>query len=447
MKLSIDHLFKSLYDYFDSLPDQRSDSGNLKYALGDCLMACFAIFSLKSSSLLQFRKHLSVRRSNLKRIFNIGAIPEDTAMRQTVDDVDFSLLQAVFVWLIAKLRITGLLNKKHRVKFSNTNSYHLVSVDGTGHYCSSKKSCPHCLVKKHRSGKHSYYHQCLAGVIVHPYQKTVFPAAVEPIIKQDGKTKNDCEQNSFKRILPHLFKTLCNESVIVLLDGLYQNGPCIKAITQLREGKEKWSYIIVCKEQNFVQLQVEKLRRTNQLKQRSWTIQRKGKTVTCIFRYTTGLILNGQHQDIHTNYGEFEEINATGRVIYKCAWITDLPIGEMTTEDCQLFVASARARWKVENETFNTLKNQGYHFEHNFGHGKKHLATNFGLMTFLAFAIDQIAQLADEVFQQTLIHCDNNKKFMWNRVRAVFDTAPAQSMHAIYRFIWKNKLIDMPLLI
>ena len=30
-----------------------------------------------------------------------------------------------------------------------------------------------------------------------------------------------------------------------------------------------------------------------------------------------------------------------------------------------------RARWKIENETFNTLKNQGYHFEHNYGHGKK----------------------------------------------------------------------------
>ena len=37
----------------------------------------------------------------------------------------------------------------------------------------------------------------------------------------------------------------------------------------------------------------------------------------------------------------------------------------------------ARARWKIENETFNTLKNQGYHFEHNFGHGYRHLSTVF----------------------------------------------------------------------
>ena len=31
----------------------------------------------------------------------------------------------------------------------------------------------------------------------------------------------------------------------------------------------------------------------------------------------------------------------------------------------------------VENETFNTLKNQGYQLEHNFGHGTKNLSTVF----------------------------------------------------------------------
>ena len=36
-------------------------------------------------------------------------------------------------------------------------------------------------------------------------------------------------------------------------------------------------------------------------------------------------------------------------------------------------------RWKIENETFNTLKNQGYHAEHNFGHGNQYLAYNFFL--------------------------------------------------------------------
>lgn len=51
---------------------------------------------------------------------------------------------------------------------------------------------------------------------------------------------------------------------------------------------------------------------------------------------------------------------------------------------------AGRARWRIENETFNRLKNQGYHFEHNFGQGHKHLSSVFAQMMVLAFLIDQI---------------------------------------------------------
>ena len=44
---------------------------------------------------------------------------------------------------------------------------------------------------------------------------------------------------------------------------------------------------------------------------------------------------------------------------------------------------AGRSRWKVENETFNTLKNLGYNLEHNYGHGKQHLATVLNTYHFL----------------------------------------------------------------
>jgi hypothetical protein len=59
-----------------------------------------------------------------------------------------------------------------------------------------------------------------------------------------------------------------------------------------------------------------------------------------------------------------------------------------------------RARWKIENETFNTLKNQGYNFEHNYGHGYRNLASVLAVMMILAFLIDQIQQGFDSVFQK-----------------------------------------------
>ena len=47
-------------------------------------------------------------------------------------------------------------------------------------------------------------------------------------------------------------------------------------------------------------------------------------------------------------------------------------------------VATGRARWKIENENNNTLKTKGYHLEHNFGHGKKHLSSLLVAMNMLA---------------------------------------------------------------
>ena len=62
-------------------------------------------------------------------------------------------------------------------------------------------------------------------------------------------------------------------------------------------------------------------------------------------------------------------------------------------------VRGGRARWKIENETFNTLKNQGYQFGHNFGHGKQNLSTIFVMLMMLAFLVDQTQELCCPLFQ------------------------------------------------
>jgi len=87
-------------------------------------------------------------------------------------------------------------------------------------------------------------------------------------------------------------------------------------------------------------------------------------------------------------------------------------------------VAVARARWKIENETFSTLKNQGYHLEHNYGHGTKYLATNLAILTFVAFLVDQIVQCLDGAFQKAL-EIGKSKRVLWEKVRQVFDLLPA----------------------
>ncbi len=47
---------------------------------------------------------------------------------------------------------------------------------------------------------------------------------------------------------------------------------------------------------------------------------------------------------------------------------------------------------RIENQTFNTLKNQGHHLEHNYGHGKQYLSSTLAGLMLLAFLCDQIQE-------------------------------------------------------
>jgi len=144
-----------------------------------------------------------------------------------------------------------------------------------------------------------------------------------------------------------------------------------------------------------------------------------------------------------TNYIEYTELDiSSGESTFYSTWITDI---EIDIENAKDLVAIARARWKIENETFNTLKNQGYHLEHNYGHGKKYLASNFAILTFLAFLVDQIAQHLDKDFQQTKAVCKSFKS-LWEKIRSIFYLLPTMSMNAIYRFIIKRRQVKMPAL-
>jgi hypothetical protein len=54
---------------------------------------------------------------------------------------------------------------------------------------------------------------------------------------------------------------------------------------------------------------------------------------------------------------------------------------------------------KIENETFHVLKTKGYHIEHNFGHGKQHLASILVTLNLLAFAFHTTCDAADELWR------------------------------------------------
>ncbi len=132
--------------------------------------------------------------------------------------------------------------------------------------------------------------------------------------------------------------------------------------------------------------------------------------------------------EIHVNYLRYEQTDKKGAVT-RCTWITNLGLDARTLEKAMRI---GRSRRKIENETFNTLKNKGYHFEHNYGHGMKWLATVLALLMFLAFSVDQIQQRCCRFFR-LLWKGLGTKAKLWASLRNLFNTIVFKSMEALYR--------------
>ena len=114
------------------------------------------------------------------------------------------------------------------------------------------------------------------------------------------------------------------------------------------------------------------------------------------------------------SYLEHWIITPQGETLF--TWVSDIPL---THHNVEALARLGRSRWKIENETFNTLKTQGYDLEHNYGHGQQHLATVLALLMMLAFLIDQVQELACRLFQAAHAYCQSRRR-LWERLRACF---------------------------
>jgi hypothetical protein len=118
---------------------------------------------------------------------------------------------------------------------------------------------------------------------------------------------------------------------------------------------------------------------------------------------------------LKVNWLELRITNAQGETVYSNAWVTDWKIDQNTVAS---LAASARARWKIENENNNTLKTRGYHLEHNFGHGKKHLAAVLTSLNLLAFLVHTALGWLDEPYRLLRARLSSRRTF-FEHVRAL----------------------------
>src|SRR5438132_3551967 len=352
--LSADALFRLVQNGFDAIPDYRL--ADTEIALTDALMSAFAVFSLKSPSLLAFDKERA--EGNLETIYGIERVPCDTHMREILDPVSPEWLRPVFKSVFRQLQRGKALEP-----MAFLEGHYLLALDGTGYFSSTQIHCASCLHKVHRNGSITYYHQMLGAAILHPDCHTVIPLMPEPIVKQDGTEKNDCERNAAKRFIAKLRQDHPHLPFIITEDALSSNAPHIETLHDYG-----CHYILGVKEGDHAYLftQVQAAEEAGRVTY--YDRHDRAAEVVHAFRFVNDMPLNGSRGDVRVNFIEYWERGP--EQVQHFSWVTDLRVSK---RNVYKLMRGGRARWKIENETFNTLKNQGYHFEHNYGHGEQNL--------------------------------------------------------------------------
>ena len=159
------------------------------------------------------------------------------------------------------------------------------------------------------------------------------------------------------------------------------------------------------------------------------------------FRFVNDMPLNGSRADVRVNFIEYWEMGQDQ--VQHFSWVTDLRV---IKRNVYKLMRGGRARWKIENETFNTLKNQGYNFEHNYGHGEKNLSVVFAMLMMLAFLVDQTQQLCCALFQAVWAKL-GSKRQLWESMRSLFYTYELQSMRQRFEALFYGLKRPQPIFV
>jgi hypothetical protein len=410
--LSADALFRLVHTGFDHISDYRP--ADVDIALPDVLMAAFAMFSLKAPALLAFDKERA--EGNLHTIYGIQRVPCDTYMREVLDPVSPKWLRPVFTRVFRQLQRGKALEA-----LTFLAGHDLLALDGTEYFSSKTIHCASCLHRVHRNGSITYTHQMWGAAIIHPDQRAVLPLMPEPIVNRDGTSKNDCERNAAKRFVGKLRQDHPHLKFIVTEDSLSSNAPHIET---LQDYDLHYSLGVKEGDHSYLFQQVHAAEHAGRVT--SYERHDRAAGLVHRFRFLNTVPLNASNGEVRVNFIAYWEMGHDK--VQHFSWITDLRV---TKRQVFHLMRGGRARWKIENETFNTLKNQGYPFEHNYGHGEQQLSVMFAVLMMLAFLVDQAQQLCCALFRAVWLKL-GSKRLLWERMRALFYTYALMSMRQLF---------------
>ena len=374
--------------------------------------------------ILMFVLHMASRREANREMTtpvfqeNLQALFPDLQQLPHHDTLN-RLLQRIAVDEIerAQIELVRSLMKKKKFKRYLIDGCYPVAIDGTQKLVRYELWAEECLqreVGSEEKKQQQYYVYVVEASFAFRDGMTIpFMSEFLEYSKGDvSETKQDCESRGFYRLVDRLKKVFPQTHFLLLLDGLYANGPVIELCR-----KYKWDFMIVLQDESLSQVWEEYeglkklLEETDRLCMRWGNRTQRFHWVNQI-EYDYGPNRKNT-QIIHMvvceeNWEEYDK--KTQKVITKHSrhvWLSSKSLNRCNVhERCNL---AARHRWGIEIGNL-VEKHQGYHYEHCFSsdwnamRGYHYLMRIGHVLNVLVLYSVQLAKFVTELGARGFIH-------------------------------------------
>ena len=344
-------------------------------------------------------------RKNFYHYFRIK-LPHADCIDDVLRDLPTGELEILKAHLVSEL-----IEQKIFRKFRFLGRYHLVAVDGTGISSFEQRHCDHCLVKTSKTGVVTYFHYVLEAKLVTSTGLSISLASefIENIPGRDYE-KQDCEQKAFVRLAVKIKKYFPRLPICILGDGLYPNNTVFDTCE-----KYSWKFIITLKDGNLKSFQQEvNLLKATAIKQNVMMADKYSET-TREYAFLNDIDYTGRPfswvECLETRLNIKSKLSSIQRFVY----ITNM---NLTRQNVVETAQCGRLRWKIENQGFNSQKNNGYGLEHKFSRKSYPAMQNYYQLLQIAHMINQLVEQCNQIVDLLKEHSKQTMTDLWKKMIA-----------------------------
>lgn len=298
---------------------------------------------------------------NLRVVFpDLDTIPHADTVARFLEQIPAEELVQVLLGTIRKLMRGGKL----RSWFAREG--YVLAIDGTQKWASDHPFAAEVLRRKTGLDSMTYQVYVLEAVLVGPHGVTL-PVLFEFCANEsaDAQTKQDSEQKAFRRLTQRLKHAFARTRFVVVLDGLYPNGPIMTLCRAYR-----WDFMIVLPDE-CLRTVWEEAYGLHALSPENRRSHRWGDREQS-FWWANDIAYTWQdakghyhHMKLHMVVCEETWHDERGAHSNRWAWVSSVPLTQRNVvHRCNQI---ARRRWDIE-ENLLVEKRCGYHYEHLYSY-------------------------------------------------------------------------------